>query len=92
MLLVELTVMWSFPGRRGQEIARYTRLALDIQENRWTVTNIPLEIGARGMINIGNNLNLKTISNLCGMKALKRLIMHYLDYLDLIEFSEQGGH
>ena len=70
-------------------MARYTRLALDIQENRWTVINIPLEIGARGMINIGNNLNLKTISNLCGIKELKRLKMQLSkqDYLDLIDLS-----
>ena len=55
------------------ELARYERLALDIQEKGYSVANMPLEIGCRGVIDKRNALNLETICNLVGIKAQQRL-------------------
>ena len=54
-------------------MARYERLALDIKENGYSVANMPLEVGCRGVIDKRNAVTLETICNLVGIKAQQRL-------------------
>ena len=77
VVLLELTVPWdaatNFKAACDRKLARYERLALDIQEKGYSVANMPLEIGCRGVIDKRNALNLETICNLVGIKAQQRL-------------------
>ena len=58
---------------RDRKLARYERLALDIEEKGYSVANMPLEIGCRGVIDKRSALVLETICNLVGIKALQKL-------------------
>ena len=55
------------------KLAQYERLALDREENGYSVANMPLEVGCRGVIDKRNALTLETICNLVGIKAQQRL-------------------
>ena len=61
----------NFKAACDRKLAQYERLALDIKENGYSVANMPLEIGCRGVIDKRNALILETICNLVGIKALK---------------------
>ena len=77
VVLLELTVPWdsatSFKAALDRKTARYERLALDLEERNFVVSNMPFEIGCRGVIDKRNSLVLETICNLIGIKAHQRL-------------------
>ena len=77
VVLLELTVPWdaasSFKAACDRKLARYERLALDIEEKGYSVANMPLEIGCRGVIDKRSALVLETICNLVGIRALQKL-------------------
>ena len=77
VVLLELTVPWdsatSFKAALDRKTARYKRLALDSQEKSFVVSNMPLEIGCRGVIDKRNSLVLETICNLFNIRAHQRL-------------------
>ena len=77
VLLIELTVPWdsqsSFKAAFERKTARYSQLALDLEERGWRVSNLPVEIGVRGSIDKRNSANIETISNICGIRAVQRL-------------------
>ena len=56
-----------------RKLAGYELLALDIKDNGYSVANMPLEVGCRGVIDKRNALTLETICNLVGIKAQQRL-------------------
>ena len=56
-----------------RKLAGYELLALDIKDNGYSVANMPLEVGCRGVIDKRNTLTLETICNLVGIKAQQRL-------------------
>ena len=72
-----LTVPWdsanSFKAALDRKTARYERLALDLEERGFVVSNMPLEIGCRGVIDKRNSLVLETICNLVNIRAHQRL-------------------
>ena len=76
VLLVELTICWdsqpNFQAAYDRKSTRYAQLALDIEDKGWTVSNMPLELGTRGSVDKRNSVNLEIISNLCGIRAIKR--------------------
>ena len=76
VLLVELTICWdsqpNFQAGYDRKSARYAQLALDIEDKGWVVSNMPLELGTRGSVDKRNSANIETISNLCGIRAIKR--------------------
>ena len=43
-----------------------------IEDKGWVVSNLPLELGTRGSVDKRNSANIETISNLCGVRAIKR--------------------
>ena len=69
VVLLELTVPWdsanSFKAALDRKTARYERL----EERGFVVSNMPLEIGCRGVIDKRNCLVLETICNLFNIKA-----------------------
>lgn len=77
VVLLELTVPWdsasSFKAALDRKTARYERLALDLVERGCVVSNMPLEIGCRGVIDKRNSLVLETICNMFGIRAHQRL-------------------
>ena len=77
VVLLELTVPWdsanSFKAALDRKTARYERLALDLEERGFVVSNMPLEIGCRGVIDKRNCLVLETICNLFNIKAHQKL-------------------
>ena len=77
VVLLELTVHWdsatSFRAALDRKTARYERLALDLEERGCVVSNMPLEIGCRGVIDKRNSLVLETICNLFNIRAHQRL-------------------
>ena len=77
VLLIELTIPWdsqsSFKAAFERKTARYTQLALDLEDRGWRVSNLPVEIGVWGSIDKRNSANIETISNICGIKAIQRL-------------------
>ena len=77
VVLLELTVPWdsasSFKAALDRKTARYERLALDLEERGFVVSNMPLEIGCRGVIDKRNSLVLETICNLFNIRAHQRL-------------------
>ena len=77
VVLLELTVPWdsatSFRAALDRKTARYERLALDLEERGCVVSNMPLEIGCRGVIDKRNSLVLETICNLFNIRAHQRL-------------------
>ena len=77
VVLLELTVPWdsatSFKAALDRKTARYERLAIDLKERGFVVSNMPLEIGCRGVIDKRNSLVLETVCNLVNIKAQLRL-------------------
>ena len=77
VVLLELTVPWdtasSFEAALDRKTAWYERLALDLEERGFLVSNMPLEIGCRGVIDKRNSLVLETICNLFNIRAHQRL-------------------
>ena len=77
VLLIELTVPWdsqsSFIAAFDRKSSRYAQLALDWEDRGRKVSNLPLEIGTRGSVDIRNSAIIETISNLCGVRAIQRL-------------------
>ena len=77
VVLLELTVPWdsatAFKAALDRKTARYERLALDLEERGFVVSNMPLEIGCRGVIDKRNSLVLETICNIVNIKAQLRL-------------------
>ena len=73
MVLLELTVPWdsanAFKAALDRKTERYERLALDLEERGFIVSNMPLEIGCRGVIDKRNSLILETICNMFGIRA-----------------------
>ena len=63
----------SFKAALDRKTARYERLALDLEERGFVVSNMPLEIGCRGVIDKRNCLVLETICNLLNIKAHQKL-------------------
>ena len=77
VVLLELTVPWdsanAFKAALDRKTERYERLALDLEERGFIVSNMPLEIGCRGVIDKRNSLLLETICNMFGIRAHQRL-------------------
>ena len=77
VLLIELTICWdsqsNFRAAFDRKTARYSQLALDLEDKGWIVSNLPLELGTRGSVDKRNATNIETISNLCGIRAIQRL-------------------
>ena len=77
VLLIELTICWdsqsNFRAACDRKTARYSQLALDLEDKGWIVSNLPLELGTRGSVDKRNATNIETISNLCGIRAIQRL-------------------
>ena len=63
----------SFQSAVDRKLERYERLALDIEENGYTVFNWPFEIGVRGTLNKRNSTLLETCYNLLKIRAHQRL-------------------
>ena len=67
VLLIELTVCWdsqsNFLAAFDRKTARYSQLALDLEDKGWIVANLPLELGTRGSVDKRNATNIETISN-----------------------------
>ena len=77
VVLLELTVPWdsanSFKAALDRKTARYERLALDLEERGFAVSNMPLEVGCRGVIDKRNLLVLETICNMFNIRAHQKL-------------------
>ena len=77
VVLLELTVPWdsanSFKSALDRKTARYERLALDLEERGFAVSNMPLEVGCRGVIDKRNLLVLETICNMFNIRAHQKL-------------------
>ena len=77
VLLIELTIPWdsqsNFKAAFDRKTARYSQLALDLEDRGWIVSNLPVEIGTRGSVDKRNATNIETIANLCGIRAIQRL-------------------
>ena len=67
VLLIELTIPWdsqsNFRAAFDRKTARYSQLALDLEDKGWIVSNLPLELGTRGSVDKRNATNIETISN-----------------------------
>ena len=76
VLLIELTICWDFQSNFraafDRKTARYSQLALDLEDKGWIVSNLPLELGTRGSVDKRNATNIETISNLCGIRDVFR--------------------
>ena len=72
--LVELTVPWDsssgMESARLRKDERYEKLTSDIEEQGFKCHNIPLEVGARGLI---NNRNKGVITHLCNMMKIRNI-------------------
>ena len=77
VILVELTVPWdssnSFQAALERKTARYERLAGDLREGGYTTSNLPLEIGCRGVISARNSLVMETICNIIKIPSKQKL-------------------
>ena len=76
IILLELTCPWdsaaSFHKAESRKTDRYDRLCLDLEEKGLQAINMPLEVGARGVINQRNMAVLATISSMCKVKNFKQ--------------------
>ena len=63
----------SFKSVFDRKTERYVRLALDLEQLGFTVFNMPLEIGARGVITARNHIVLATVASMCGIRNLSVL-------------------
>ena len=74
---MSLTIPWdsksNFKAAFDRKTARYSQLAMDLEDRGWIVSNLPIEIGTRGSVDKRNATNIETIANLCGIRAIQRL-------------------
>merc|ERR1719319_3544 len=77
VVLVELTVPWdssnTIQAAYERKTARYERLEEDLRLEGYDSSNLPLEVGCRGVVTARN---LGVLSNLCtmvGIRSMKRL-------------------
>ena len=78
IVLLELTCPFdssasSFKSAFDRKTVRFERLALDLEQLGFTVFNMPLEIGARGVITARNHIVLATVASMCGIRNLSVL-------------------
>ena len=60
----------SFKSAFDRKTERYVRLALDLEQLGFTVFNMPLEIGARGVITVRNHMVLATVASMYGIRNM----------------------
>ena len=70
-----------------RKLAGYELLALDIKDNGYSVANMPLEVGCRGVIDKRNTLTLETICNLVGINI--NMYSSFFVNKDLLSFLEK---
>ena len=72
VVLVELTVPWdaatSFQAAFDRKTARYERLEEDLRLEGYSASNLPLEVGCRGVV---TTRNLGVLAILCSMVGIK---------------------
>ena len=77
VVLLEMTVPFdsahNFEEARKRKVDRYCRLAMEIEEQGFSVWNCPLEVGCRGVINARNCGVLATLAKMCGVRDYKNL-------------------
>ena len=77
VVLRELTVLWDsahcFKEALDRKCHRYERLTIDLKNNGYDSTYMPLEIGCRGVINSRNHTVVATVCSMVGIRGLKRL-------------------
>ena len=76
VVLLELTCPFdssaaSFKAAYDRKTVRYERLAPDCQDMGYETHNLPLKVGARGMITARNHAVLATLARICKIRDLK---------------------
>ena len=75
IVLLELTCPFDssasiFKAAFDRKTDRYERLALDLEGLGFTALNMPLEIGARGVITVRNHMVLATVASMYGIRNM----------------------
>ena len=77
VVLVELTVPWdsstTIQAAYERKTARYERLAEDLRLEGYESSNLPLEVGCRGVVTARNLGVLSSLCTMVGMRSVKRL-------------------
>ena len=78
VILVELTIPWDTSANMGaalqRKTARYEDLQTSIEGNGFKCSNLPLEIGTRGLINAKNKSLLAHLCNIMKVKKVSKVI------------------
>ena len=77
MVLLDLTCSWDskhhFQAALDRKETRYRRITQELKDGGYNAINLPLDIGARGVINNRNVGVLTTLATSVGMKSVKKL-------------------